>query len=81
MVRRELLARGRHTLYHYGDGTNLFLLTAKRQNEPMTAKPICDSGPLEYMATLSLLPPYSLDDVKAAYRAKVLETHRTTVVR
>ena len=41
----------------------------------MTAKPICDSGPLEYMATLSLLPPYSLDDVKAAYRAKVLETH------
>jgi hypothetical protein len=27
------------------------------------------------MATLSLLPPYSLDDVKSAYRAKVLKTH------
>jgi hypothetical protein len=41
----------------------------------MNSKPICDSGPLEYMATLSLLPPYSLDDVKAAYRAKAFETH------
>lgn len=27
------------------------------------------------MATLSLLPPYSLDDVKSAYRAKVLKAH------
>jgi hypothetical protein len=27
------------------------------------------------MGTLSLLPPYSLDDVKSAYRAKVLQTH------
>ena len=27
------------------------------------------------MTTLSLLPPYSLDDVKAAYRAKALGTH------
>ncbi len=35
----------------------------------------CDAGPLEYMTTLSLLPPYSLDDVKSAYRAKALETH------
>lgn len=41
----------------------------------MSAKPMCDVGPLEFMATLSLLPPYSLDDVKSAYRAKALETH------
>ena len=41
----------------------------------MTATPNCDTGPLEFMATLSLLPPYSLDDVKSAYRAKVLKTH------
>jgi hypothetical protein len=41
----------------------------------MPAKFSCDTGPLEFMTTLSLLPPYSLDDVKSAYRAKVLQTH------
>src|SRR5262249_12799891 len=29
----------------------------------------------EFMATLGLLPPYTLQDVKAAYRAKAMETH------
>ncbi len=41
----------------------------------MLARPSCDSGRPEFMATLSLLPPYNLDDIKLAYRAKVLETH------
>src|SRR6516162_3224494 len=41
----------------------------------MTARFSCDTGPPEFMGTLSLLPPYSLDDVKAAYRAKVLRAH------
>jgi hypothetical protein len=34
-----------------------------------------DAGRPEFMATLGLLPPYTLGDVKAAYRAKALETH------
>lgn len=29
----------------------------------------------EFMATLGLLPPYTLSDVKSAYRAKAMETH------
>ncbi len=29
----------------------------------------------EFMATLGLLPPYTFSDVKAAYRAKAMETH------
>jgi hypothetical protein len=29
----------------------------------------------EFMAVLGLLPPYSLDDLKAAYRAKAMEMH------
>jgi DnaJ domain len=41
----------------------------------MTHRPNCDTGPLEFMTVLSLLPPYSLDDVNSAYRAKALETH------
>jgi hypothetical protein len=44
-------------------------------DEAMTARPSCDTGPLEFMVTLGLLPPYSLDDVKSAYRVKALETH------
>lgn len=34
-----------------------------------------DPGRPEFMATLGLLPPYTLHDVKAAYRIKALETH------
>jgi hypothetical protein len=34
-----------------------------------------DAGRPEFMATLGLLPPYTLSDVKAAYRVKALETH------
>jgi len=40
----------------------------------MTARPNCDIRP-EFMTILGLLPPYALDDVKFAYRAKALETH------
>jgi hypothetical protein len=40
----------------------------------MTARPNCDIRP-ESMDILGLLPPYALDDVKVAYRAKALETH------
>jgi hypothetical protein len=41
----------------------------------MNPKPNCDTGRPEFMITLGLLPPYALDDVKSAYRAKALETH------
>ena len=34
-----------------------------------------DPGRPEFMATLGLLPPYTLHDVKAAYRVKAMETH------
>jgi hypothetical protein len=34
-----------------------------------------DQGRPEFMATLGLLPPYTLGDVKAAYRVKAMETH------
>ncbi len=40
-----------------------------------TDRPNCDAGPLEFMTTLGLLPPYALDDVKSAYRVKVLHAH------
>jgi curved DNA-binding protein CbpA len=34
-----------------------------------------DPGRPEFMATLGLLPPYTLHDVKAAYRIKAFENH------
>jgi hypothetical protein len=34
-----------------------------------------DTGRPEFMAILGLLPPYTLHDVKAAYRAKAMDTH------
>lgn len=34
-----------------------------------------DTGRPEFMATLGLLPPYTLRDVKAAYRSKAMDTH------
>jgi hypothetical protein len=34
-----------------------------------------ESGRPDFMATLGLLPPYTLSDVKSAYRAKAMETH------
>jgi hypothetical protein len=34
-----------------------------------------DTGRPEFMATLGLLPPYTLDDVQAAYRGKVMAAH------
>jgi hypothetical protein len=37
--------------------------------------PSHDEGPPEFMAILGLLPPYSLDDVRAAYRAKARDAH------
>jgi hypothetical protein len=41
----------------------------------MSAQTNSPPGRPEFMAVLGLLPPYTLEDVKAAYRVKVLEAH------
>lgn len=42
----------------------------------MTNPPIRESSVRpDFMAALGLLPPYTLSDVKSAYRAKAMETH------
>jgi hypothetical protein len=41
----------------------------------MNAKSNGSTSRPEFMATLGLLPPYTLDDVKSAYREKVWHAH------
>src|SRR5262249_32900126 len=49
--------------------------SSQEANEAMNARSNGDTDRPEFMITLGLLPPYTLDDVKSAYRAKVLHTH------